>query len=137
MTDFIDDGYTQEGYIASVEGVHGSLSFTYRPLIVEQRDAIDDVTIRQGGAKGSRACAAALAQQVSKWDLCKGNAEPVQIESANLTKVRPALFDKLYAIVAGRRPSDPRPTSTKSEDKDYITTLLNGVAMPEDGAKNS
>ena len=134
---YIDDGYQEDGFLAAEKGLHGDVSFSYRPLLPEQRDAIDEVTMKQGAAKGARAIAAALAKQVVTWSITDAKGEPVPISPARVGKIRPRLFDKLWAVVAGRMPSDVRGDATPDEAGDYVTNLLEGPdAQREGDAKN-
>jgi hypothetical protein len=113
------------------------VSFVYRPLLVEQRDAIDQVTYKQGGAKGAKACASAMAQQIKKWDVTGANGSDVEIKTENCLKLRPMVFDKLWAVIAGRIPNDLRPGSAPADEDQYINDLMNGPKTPEVNSKNS
>lgn len=118
---FIDDGYTEQGYIAQLDNVHPALEFEYRPALVKLADKIT------GLIQGERpdyerfidAAAKAMAREpglLKSWSLrdAKGNA--VQITEANLQRVRNLLFHKLWMIVAGQSPSDRRPDGTVPGD---------------------
>ena len=137
MTDFIDDGYTEDGYLAAEKGFHGELSFRFRPMLPEQRDGIDQVTIKEGSVKGCKAIATAIANKVSSWSLKNAKGEDVPITPANAGRLRPRLFDKLWAVIAGRMPSDPKPDAGSEECGDYVTQLLEGPDSKREGdAKN-
>lgn len=96
---FIDDGYTQDGYIAEVAGIHGPLEFTFRPMLVETRDKLDRGFL-QGSADSHKAAREEIARRLVKWSLDKEHS------AANIGRLRPPVFDKLYAIVSGRIASD-------------------------------
>jgi hypothetical protein len=137
VQDYIDDGYEEDGYLAEEKGLHRELSFRFRPLLPEQRDGIDQVTIREGAVKGCRAIAAALAKQIKGWSLKDGKGGDVAINPGNVARIRPRLFDKLWAVVSGRLPSDPKPDATADDCGDYVTTLLEGPdSRREADAKN-
>ncbi|WP_207398182.1 hypothetical protein [Bremerella alba] len=106
MTDllFIDDGYTHEACLAAVPGLHAALVFTYRPMTHEARDQVAQAVARQtSGTTATELLAHAIAAHVTTWNAsCEVSADEIQ-------KLVPGLFDKVYAILAGARPSDPLP----------------------------
>lgn len=116
--DFIEDGYTEQGYIAAVDGVHGPLEFEFRPALVKLADRIT------GMIQGERpnwegfadAAAKALARDpglLKSWSLKNGKGDAVPITEANCLRVRNQMFHKLWLIVAGQIPSDPRDGTQK------------------------
>ena len=137
MMNFIEDGYTEDGYLAAEKGLHGDLSFKFRPLLPEQRDAIDEVTLKQGASKGVKAICGALADRVQSWDVKDSKGGDVPIKPESFGKLRPRLFDKLWAVVAGRYPSDVKPDATKEEAGDYVSQIMGGPESKREGdAKN-
>lgn len=100
----VEDGYTEDGFIAAEEGIHGPLEFTYRPLLTARRDNI----ARLEGDAFPNAAAKELAKQLKKWSAAVGG-KPLPLTEANIRSAKPRLFDKLWLIVAGYRASDPRP----------------------------
>jgi hypothetical protein len=137
VIDYIDDGYVEDGYLAAEKGMHGELSFRFRPLLPEQRDGIDQVTIKEGSVKGCRAIAAAVAKQLQSWSLKDKSGGDVSITVGNVSRLRPRLFDKLWAVIAGRIPSEVKPDAAAEDAGDYVTSLLEGPdAKREADAKN-
>ncbi len=105
-SDFIDDGYTEPGNIDADPGIHGPLKFEYRPMVpavqgrlLEKKgsDEFNAMTCRLLGGKDAL---------LKSWTLVNSKKEPVVISEANLARVRPGLFDKLWQIIAGIRASD-------------------------------
>lgn len=104
MLAYIPDGYTERGFIAAEEGKHPELRFEYRPLLHEQVVRIDGESARKNGS--NEPAAKALAEQLVSWDVKDASGGEVKISSESLMRIRPPLFIKLYAIVAGYRASD-------------------------------
>lgn len=116
---FIDDGYTEEGYIAGVAGIHGPLSFTYRPMLPETRDRLLRSQQRDIAA-GHKEARTELAKHVQDWDLKdrKGNAVPKT--AANIGQLRPLIQDKLFSIVAGQIASDVNPDKETADEDEPV-----------------
>lgn len=116
--DFIDDGYTEQGYIAAVDGIHGALEFEFRPALVKLADKITGMlqTDRPNWEGFADSAAKALARDpglLKSWSLKNGKGDAVAITEANLLRVRNQMFHKLWMIVAGQLPSDPRDGTQK------------------------
>lgn len=117
MNSFIDDGYTEEGFIAAVPGFHGSLAFTYRPLLAETRDKLQRAQMTDV-EKGHKIAREELSRAIKSWDLSDRNGTKVQIAPANIARLRPMLQDKLYGIVTGQMASDLKPDVTPAADEE-------------------
>lgn len=114
---FIDDGYTQDGFIAGVAGIHGPLKFTYRPMLPETRDRLLRSQQRDV-AVGHKEAREELAKSVVTWDLKDRAGTAVPKTAANIGRLRPLLQDKLFSIVAGQMASEQDPHSEpKAEDE--------------------
>ena len=117
MSDFIDDGYTSDGYIAADEGVHGPLEFTYRPILPGQRDKVNQYLRRDPAnyeafheaARKALAGTKDTPARLVSWSLKDRSDQPVPITEANVGRIRPRLFDKLWLVVIGELASDKRP----------------------------
>lgn len=118
---YIDDGYTEDGYIAAAPGFHGPLEFTYRPALAETRDKLNRAG-QADVAKGHKEARDELAQLIKKWSLVDRAGAEVKCTPANLARLRPMLQDKLYGIVTGQIASDKQDTDQPSdaEDKPHI-----------------
>lgn len=134
----LDDGYTESGYIAALPGLHGEVSFTFRPLTHAQRNAINGkIRDKQSGGE-TDLIAAALAKFVKSWSL----GQP--ITKAQVAQLRPVLLERMFAIVAGYAPSDTKPGDVASgrvdSDLDELEAVLAGsdpLSVREDrDAKN-
>lgn len=100
---FIDDGYTETAYILPMEGLHGGVTFQYRPMLYDQRQRVSEMLRAAATGEGTTILSAAICQQVLTWDL------PRELKPANVRRLRPKLLDRIYLIVAGHQPSDPLP----------------------------
>lgn len=116
---FIDDGYTQTAYIQPTAGLHGGLSFQYRPMLYEQRQRVSEMLRAAATGEGTTILAAAVCQQVLSWDL------PRELKPANVRRLRPKLLDRIYLIVAGHQPSDPLPSGHAPERFDETADAKN------------
>jgi hypothetical protein len=108
-TSYIDDGYQESGYIAADEGLHGPLTFTYRPVLVQTRDTLNALIARDTPDTETfvRKVTEQLAKSVIEWSL-RNKGELVPINADTMRRVRPRLLDKLWGVVSGARRSDTR-----------------------------
>lgn len=105
---FIDDGWTESGYIAEAPGLHPACRFEYRPMLRseiyrcarEAEKATDDYL---------PVLAKWLAKKLVAWDLCGKDGRPAATTPDVLLRLRPRLLDRLVDVVWGREPSDPDP----------------------------
>jgi len=107
MLDFISDGYTQQGYIAQVTGLHGALSFEFRPILAEERAVYySPKTQALPADQQEKAACKLLAAKLASWTLVDAAGACVPINAENVSRVRPALQGKLWRIVAGLDPTE-------------------------------
>lgn len=130
MSDFIDDGYSERFYIAPVDGLHGELEGEFRPALGKLADKITGMI--QSDSPNWEAFWDAVSKALARepklllaWSLKDKNGNAVQVTEANIQRTKQLLVHKLWMIVAGQRPSDPRP------DGQQIPTV-----SPEADAKN-
>src|SRR5262245_5279408 len=97
---FINDGYTVKAAIKARPGLHGELRFTYRPGTLEERET--EYSGRGQTAKGAiKSMSELLAKKLEGWSI--DGFEPT---AANIVKLKPSLFDRLFAVVVGLSPDD-------------------------------
>lgn len=118
MHDYIEDGYTQPGYIAAAEGLHGPLEFEFRPALGKLADKI--TSLIQGDRPDYEAFWNAVAKALGSeprllqsWSLKDSKGQAVPINEAAIQRVRQLMVHKLWMIVSGHRPSDPRPDGSQ------------------------
>jgi hypothetical protein len=106
---YFHDGYTQSGFIAAVPLMHGSLRFTYRPALVEERSQLSDAAAALKSHLYDRQVAMFTAQKIVLWDLNDAEGREVAVSAEALLRLQPGLFVKLHRIVLGWIPSDIDP----------------------------
>lgn len=117
---FIDDGYTCDACIAEVDGIHGELVFSYRPMTHDEREQIAQrLSELPKGQTSTRVLAEAIAHHVVKWNI------PLDLTGEKVARLLPALFDKIYAVIAGMRKSDPLPGGKTPGEFDEAKDLGN------------
>jgi len=108
--DYFHDGYTQRALIAAVPRLHGTLRFSYRPALIEERSQLYDVAGQLNAHLFDCHVARFLAQKIVDWDLVDAQGQPVPASAEALLRMQPELFIKLNQIVLGVAASDIDPT---------------------------
>lgn len=107
ILDYIPEGYTEEGYIREVPGLHGSVRFTFRPMLVVERAALfGQRMLSLSDELQDRRCADVLCGLLVSWSLTDTEGRPLAVTAENILRLKPALFQRMLAIVAGVEPSD-------------------------------
>ncbi len=128
MLDLIRDGYTQDGYIAAAERLHGELSFSFRPMLVDQRDALLELLEKKPARERSRYIALQLVKQVQEWDAQEPGGACVPLDVTHLKMLPPNLFNALFNIVAGYVASDAKPGQEPENASDDYEAELEALA---------
>lgn len=127
---FIEDGYSQPFRINDVPGLHPGLSGTHRPMLPDERDTMYEKAL----AKKTRVEQNAVYRRVVKgkildWDAqdSQGNKKPVSEHA--LRYLFPALWDSLFAVITGARPSDQaEETKTTDGEEDDLDRAMKAAA---------
>lgn len=107
LLDYIPEGYTEEGYIREAPGLHGPVRFTFRPMSVVERAALfSQRMLALPEELQDRRCADVLCGQLVSWSVLDAQGEPLALTAENILRLKPALFQRLLAIVSGLEPSD-------------------------------
>lgn len=114
MGNFIGDGYTEKAYVAPRPGIHGSVSFAFRPMTHEQRSVVY-TQVAKGGGDASKAVVASVARFIVSWDLCWDDGKEAAVTAENVARLRPALIDRLHDIVSGYAAGDTDPNQVTGE----------------------
>lgn len=113
MIAYIEDGYTERGYIAEVEGLHPALAVTYRPALPSEVNAfyrsIEGVKPEEVEAKAAEW----IATRLSSWDVKDGGNRPVTCGAYYAQRLRPKLFFKLLKCLRGEEAWDQNPATSK------------------------
>lgn len=132
-SDYINDGYTEEGYIALVPGLHGELRFTFRPFLVEERSQVTAGLREVKAELHNRKYAIEAAKKVVAWNLTDSGGKAVEVKADNVYRLRPALFDRLIDIMLGMKPSDIDPLATPAKKdaavEDQFAAALGNVTV--------
>ncbi len=139
MQNFIDDGYTETGYIAARDGMHGELRFTFRPMLSEEVDAVGSVLDQNNVARSHETIRGVLVKHLTSW------SDERPINAASVRILKPALWNRLYLIVAGKQASDPDPKATPADRDEWLEDVLEagrtgqtvGEARADADVKNS
>lgn len=120
MNPFFVDGYNRAVYVAGRTNIHPALRLTVRPLTVEEQSkAIQDIRTMTL-VEEQRYAADLMAPKIVSWSV------GADCTPANLLRMPPALFHRLWNVIAGSDGGDPDPE----------TGLKPKALAPEDAAKN-
>lgn len=103
----IRDGFTQQGYIEEVVGLHGAMRFGFRPMLPEDVEKFEAFRDRYGSSDPVRV-RKGLAEQVTKrlvtWSEKSGDDElPITLD--NVRHLRFTIQTKLYNVISGLVPT--------------------------------
>lgn len=131
---WIEDGYTKDGYVARIEGLHPAISFRFRPMIQPERSRIQHEQKRAKTPEESEAMAAReIARRVTEWDITKANGDLVSISEKNVLRVQPNAFYAIWLQVLGATGPDAKPDLDNSSD---LHTAYDGETQEDVDAKN-
>ena len=108
---FLSDGYSEEATIAAAPGIHGELSFRFRPMMHSQREKWSEELQRTSQGEASNIMAKAIGEHLLSWSI------PLDVKPDLLRTLRPSLLDKIYSTIAGYRPSDRAQDNAGSFDE--------------------
>ena len=101
---FLPDGYTRETLIGAADG-HPEVWIAWRPMLAEERRRLNRQTVRLSarGRSGQEAAAglvaSAVASRLVEWDVSDGAGRPIEISSAAVMELHPALFERICSTV--------------------------------------
>jgi len=141
---YLEDGYTQEGYIAAVPGLFEALRFEFRPIVVAEQSAHYKEEKKFSGPAWARFAADFIARRLLSWSAARQDGAPVPLRGPDVAKIHPALFSRLYSILNGTDASDLDPEwseAEKEESADYQFEAVRdettpGAAAAQDREKN-
>lgn len=110
MAAIIDDGYTLDGHIAPVPGIHEGLTFTYRPMTKRQLAAMESrIRKAKDDDEGERVAAETIAAHVTTWDAKNSRDDVAAVTAENVLNMQTLLNVALFNIVRGYRANDAKP----------------------------
>ena len=111
---YIEDGCTISGYVAEIARLHGEVRFTYRPLAQLERVTTQKKMSEVSAAQGEKIAAETMRRRLVDWDVTN-NGRDVPIETAEILRLQPMLYQKMYLIVFGQIPSDVDPNESPED----------------------
>jgi hypothetical protein len=84
---YFHNGYSQGGYLAAAPLMHGSLRFTYRPAMVEERSQLSDAARQLKSYLYDRQAALFTARKIELWDLTDEGGREVPISAVKLHRI--------------------------------------------------
>lgn len=127
----IDDGFTRDGRIAPVEGLHDGCEFKFRPLVRSQYEAIDKKYEQAGPQEREDLLGAVIAKHLIEWSEVdgEGNARPVLAKHA--AKLGLVVQRSIYDMCCGFQPSDTPVSAAPKEQDDYLDSLVSCESVEE------
>lgn len=116
-SNFIRDGISQDGYIAEVNGIHGEVSFKYRPMLGQHAEMYADL-IEKAVASDPQAAYLKMVDIVSdylqEWD------QPMELNKDSVRRLKQRIMIRIYRIIRGDQKSDDRPGVAAPQTGDQI-----------------
>jgi hypothetical protein len=128
---FIEDGYTENGYVAECAGIHEELHFKFRPMRSQERLKLQELGEKEPADRFDRTCAVAIAPKIESWSLKTPSGKDVPVSADNILLMSPRLWSLMFNIIGGYRPSDPLPTAAPGSP-----SPVSGIEQAEADAKN-
>jgi hypothetical protein len=114
-----NDGYNLPGFVDAREGINEAARFLYRPISADQQASYTaTLALLQDtptNPANFRKRAEIIRGRLVSWDLKDDKGAPLTITAAELRKLSPELFWKVYGIVFGSVPTDIDPQWSEEE----------------------
>jgi hypothetical protein len=126
-----NDGYTEQGFIAEVPGIHGEVRFKFRPMRCEVRSRVMDAMKDKKPAEQDAIVAKHLADHIVEWNVedDRGKSVPVKIDT--FRRLKPKLFYRLWDVVLGFDATDIDPAWGDDAVADHVDDLMEAADSPE------
>lgn len=106
MLSYNYDGCIAKGYIRPVPGLHDGLRFDFRPVLVEEHDALTVLMSKTAPLDGSKLMAREICKRIKRWSLTDHTGAPVPVLPENVLRLQRKLFLRVCEIVMGAEASD-------------------------------
>ena len=123
-SNLIRDGYTMQGFIAPMPGLHCGMSFEFRPMLSREVYALDGRLQKATLEQRHAMLAAMLAKQLVSWSEEQPDGQPWPINEATVSCLPFTLFHRLTDIVRMLAASDLVPET--SGEHGELERLLEG-----------
>ncbi len=114
---FIPDGYTFDGYVAPVAGLHAGLTWKYRPLTTDDVDEMVEARKDKKPTAANEHTRTVLAGRISAWDLKGPDRAAVPVSVAGLKGMHRLLFYRVQSVMMGTDISNARPGTEAAEQE--------------------
>jgi len=115
-----DDGYTETAFLKAVDKIHPSVTFDFRPMLIEEQAQTRKEWERLAKAEdlvGQRKLyAGKLAKHIVGWDLVNPRGGLVAITPENILRLKDVLFFKMFNVVTLNQMGDDAPEGAKPTD---------------------
>jgi len=114
---YIDDGYTEQGYLQEVRGIHQACRFTYRPVMPgDMRETLHHWAEISATEKTERIYET-LRKHLIKWDF-EYDKKILPIEVVTLERLKQPFVDRIFNIITCSDISDERKDKQASAEDD-------------------
>jgi hypothetical protein len=137
---YIPDGWTLRGHLKEIPGLHGAISFEYRPVLAAQRARITDAMKASRADVAEQQSAEVIAKQLITWNVKHPKTgDAIPITAGEIERLQPRLLSSLFSVIMSARPTDIDPEWNDTEQAeatgDAFHTALNG-SLEETESKN-
>lgn len=98
---FLDDGYSEDGVIPEVKGLHPEVRFRFRPALLADKQRYWKGFADASPDEQAKRTATLIASHVEGWNLTEGRPVVAQV-----LKMRPAIIDGIVVRILGYSPAD-------------------------------
>ncbi len=112
-----NDGYTEKVYLKGIPRLTSDVRIEVRPMLVEERSVYSRAASSLGPAETNQKAAGVIRERLVSWDLKDAKGQPVPITHENILRLKPALFERLFSIIAGLDAGDEDPEKPSEERK--------------------
>ncbi len=115
MLAYIDDAQGEHFFIKGSPRLYPDVRGEFRPCLYDEQAGFFRANQTLGPKEETaRACTLMKGKLVS-WNLVQRNGDPLPISEANLRRLRPALQQRLLAIILGVEAPDEDPTASHDQ----------------------
>lgn len=123
-----NDQFTEQGFVkAFPQAFDSNVRFRFRPLSVVDVGHLNDLSGRMDQPAFDAKCASMMESQIVEWDVAHSDGTKADITAENILRLKPVLFNILYGIVSGQRPSDLDPEWSQEEKGERNDTTWQSV----------
>lgn len=123
---YLPDGYNLHAKIFAVDGLHGAMEFTFRPMFRVDHIVYGNRKSRTADPlKQAQIEADEITSRIVDWNLASLKGEDLPIESSVFMRIPTALAEKIMLIIFQQMPADELVTVGEIEQADESGTAKN------------